>query len=156
MINRKLISVCLVTLLGIGLAGCTKNDSSLEKENSSLRAENNKLSSKSTSSKESIESNVVQSSDSEDSTINKTYDSSENSTQSPNNNPIQSAQDAENLVEHSMHTDPGVYHAVPTAGGFIVSRDDIPGSAFVQNNGNITWNDGSSTSYSEASAPTTN
>nr|ABG79936.1 hypothetical protein [Limosilactobacillus reuteri] len=55
-----------------------------------------------------------------------------------------------------MHVNPGIYHAVPTTGGFIVSRDDIPGSAFVQNNGNVTWDDGSTTSYGEASAPTNN
>ncbi|MBB1123205.1 hypothetical protein [Limosilactobacillus albertensis] len=160
MIYKKVIPICLIALLAIGLSGCSENDSSLRKENSSLRAENNKLNknnskiiySESDKKKNKLQSNSIESS----TTINRTENSSENNTQSSNSGPIQSAQDAENLIEHSMHVDPGVYHAVPTAGGFIVSRNDIPGSAFVQNNGNITWNDGSTISYGEASAPTSN
>lgn len=158
--KKVLISSLSILLAGILLGGCGNSQGkkqSAENRNSSLKAENSSL-------KENIKknSNNVSSSDRQDSNEQseapkgETSTSSDSSAQSSSAGPIQSAQDAENLITHSMHVDPGIYHAVPTTGGFIVSRDDIPGSAFVQNNGNVTWDDGSTLSYGEASAPTSN
>lgn len=157
--KKVLISSLSILLAGILLGGCGNSQGkkqSAENRNSSLKAENSSL-------KENIKknSNNVSSSDRQNSNDQSEAPKSEtstssNSAQSSSSGPIQSAQDAENLITHSMHVNPGIYHAVPTTGGFIVSRDDIPGSAFVQNNGNVTWDDGSTTSYGEASAPTNN
>lgn len=156
--KKILVSSLSILLIGAVLAGCGNskgNQHSTQNNNSSLKAENSRL-------KENIKKNSskpVSSEESSESTDNQnsvTNDNSNSNTQGSNAGPIQSAQDAENLVTHSMHVNPGVYHAVPTAGGFLVSRDDISESAFVQYNGTITWDDGGTTSYGEASAPTTN
>ena len=158
--KKVLISSLSILLAGILLGGCGNSQGkkqSTENRNSSLKAENSSL-------RENIKknSNNVSSSDRQNSNDqseapkSETSTSSDSSVQGSSSGPIQSAQDAENLITHSMHVNPGIYHAVPTTGGFIVSRDDIPGSAFVQNNGNVTWDDGSTTSYGEASAPTNN
>ncbi|WP_261622552.1 hypothetical protein [Limosilactobacillus fermentum] len=169
--KKILVSSLSILLIGAVLAGCGNskgNQHSTQNNNSSLKAENSRLkenikknSSKPVSSEESSESTDNQNSVTNDNSNSNTQgsntnDNSNSNTQGSNAGPIQSAQDAENLVTHSMHVNPGIYHAVPTAGGFLVSRDDISESAFVQYNGTITWDDGGTTSYGEASAPTTN
>lgn len=147
--SKGIIFLCAMMLFSVVLSGCTQKQkqSSLESENSSLKAENKKLSSSSvsTSSKEesSQESMVSSSSISE-------------SNQPTSTDPIQTAQDAADLITHSMHVNPGIYHAVPVSGGFMVSRDDESGAAFVRYNGNITWTDGETTSYSQDIKPTIN
>ena len=147
--KNKGILLCAIFLCVISVTGCTKKseNNSTEKENSSLKAENRRLSSSlatSTSTSESSQSSSIASS------------SSSNENQPASDDPIQTAQDAANLITHSMHVNPGIYHAVPTTGGFLVSREDEPGTAFVRYNGDITWNNGDTVSYDQAAAPTIN
>lgn len=90
--------------------------------------------------------------------------SSNNQTNSNNNGsanddqPIKSAQDAAALVEHAMHTEPGTYQAIPTGdGGYaFYGPAQIGQEGCVHSDGSITWSDGSTQSYGELSAPTTN
>jgi len=79
-------------------------------------------------------------------------------TKSNSSSPIQSAQDAANLVEHSMHTEPGTFQATPTGdGGYAIYGDGQDGQVgYVHSDGSITWSNGDTQSYGELSAPTTN
>ena len=71
--------------------------------------------------------------------------------------PIKSSQDAANLVEHSMHSEPGTYQATPTGdGGYAIHGGGQDGQVgYVHSDGSVTWSNGETQSYGELSAPTT-
>lgn len=104
MINRKLISVCLVTLLGIGLAGCTKNDSSLEKENSSLKTENSNLSRKAKTNSSSIKKQNANHQINESTTNSGNTQDQSNNTQS--NSTVNNYQPNYSSQGNSLNSDP--------------------------------------------------
>ena len=79
---------------------------------------------------------------------------SQNQTGTSNGKNVNSAQDAEALVEHGMHTEPGTFHATPAGDGYLVQGSG--GSAYVHGDGSVTWSDGGTQSYGGASAPTSN
>lgn len=76
---------------------------------------------------------------------------------SSSSGPIKSSQDAANLVEHSMHSEPGTFQATPTGdGGYAIHGYGQDGQVgYVHSDGSVTWSDGETQSYGELSAPTT-
>lgn len=83
-----------------------------------------------------------------------TSNSNQNQQGNSNSKNVNSAQDAEALVEHGMHTEPGTFHATPAGDGYLVQGSG--GSAYVHGDGSVTWSDGGTQSYGNASAPTSN
>lgn len=53
-----------------------------------------------------------------------------------------------------MHTEPGTFHAVPTGDGYLVNGSG--GSAYVHNDGSVTWQNVDTQSYGNVAAPTSN
>ena len=137
----------MICLVGLSLAACGNNKQS--KEDASLRAENSSLKAKK-------QKKDVSSLKAENSSLKNAQSSSKNeSSSSSNSNVINSPQAASNLVAHAMHTLPAVYTVTSNEDGYIVNRtDDVPLSAFVHHDGSITWNNGTTQSYGEVSAPT--
>lgn len=80
------------------------------------------------------------------------------SSSSNSSSPIKSAQDAANLVEHSMHSEPGTFQATPTGdGGYAIYGYGQDGQVgYVHSDGSMTWSSGDTQSYGDLSAPTTN
>ena len=83
-----------------------------------------------------------------------TSTSNQNQQGNSNGKNVNSAQDAEALVEHGMHTEPGTFHATPAGDGYLVQGSG--GSAYVHGDGSVTWSDGATQSYGNTSAPTSN
>ena len=98
----------------------------------------------------------------------KAQDKSSSASSSNNNQQVQSATDSSSsaavikmphyaaaLVTHAMSIDPDIYHARPINGGFLVSRDDMPGQdAVVHYDGSITLSNGDTQPYDSAAATT--
>ncbi len=156
-VMKKILILSILVITSIGLTACGNSSSSTnrqKKENSSLRAANSSLK-KSANKKQNNSSHQSNNS-------NSSQDQSNNSTAqattgSSSSNVINSPQDAENLIEHSMHSEPGTYKATPAKNGYIVSGVlDGTGSAYVHYDGSIIWDNGTYESYGDASAPTSN
>ena len=148
---KKITTITALALAALSLSACgnthhSSKDSAQEKENSSLKAENSSLKAK----------KKAQSS----SSANNQSDENKNnqaSASSSSNAVIKTPQDAAALVTHAMSVAPDIYHATPTNGGFMVTRDDMPDqSAIVHYDGSITWSNGDTQSYDSAAATTYN
>lgn len=140
----------MLALTPCSLAACgNRSSKKASQENSSLKAENSSLKAQKKAQKKSQSSS---------SSTNAASSNTGNQTsQSASSAIIKTPQDAAALVTHAMSVNPGIYHATPTNGGFIVSRDDMPDqSAFVHYDGSITWSNNETQSYDSASATTYN
>lgn len=147
---KKFTTLVMLALASLSLVACgndSNHNSAKDKENASLKAENSSLKAK----KRSKKSNSASTND------NNERANSQASSQSSQANVITTPEDAAALVTHAMSVNPDIYHATPTNGGFLVTRDDMPDqSAIVHYDGSITWSNGETQSYSTAAATTYN
>lgn len=73
---------------------------------------------------------------------------------SDSNDVITSADMAASLYAHSMALDPAIVKAVPVDGGYQIVEPDYASRTIVNSNGNITNDDGSTSSFDELKQPT--
>ena len=145
---KKLLTLVTIAVAGLSLAACG-NDSKQSKDNSSLEAENASLKAK----KKEAENSLLKSKQSGTEQTSSNQVTSSSSNQSSSNRVISSPQEAINLVAHSFHTAPDTLPATETSDGYIVSGSVIQPEV-VHYDGSITYSDGQNQSYSSVSAPT--